>query len=69
MFEPVKYFSHRPEWVSSLSRLNRTLFLMVIDSVSRFVSHSPGKPTFNTPSDFIGPDQKLIIDHQDPFIK
>jgi hypothetical protein len=27
MFEPVKVFSHRPEWVSPLSRLNRTLFL------------------------------------------
>jgi len=57
MFEPVKYFSHRPEWVGPLSRLNRTLFLMAIDSASRSSSHSPGKPTFNTTSNFIGPNQ------------
>jgi hypothetical protein len=57
MFEPVKYFSRRPEWVSLLSRLNRTLFLMAIDSASRAASHSPGKPAFNTTSNFIGPNQ------------
>jgi len=57
MFEPLKYFSCRPEWVSPLSRLKGTLFLMVIDSAFHSVSHNPGKPAFNTPSNFIGPIQ------------
>ena len=43
MFEMAKCISRRPEWAGSLSRLNRTLFLMLIDSASRAASHCPGK--------------------------
>lgn len=57
MFEPMKCFLRRHEWGGSLGRLNRTLFLMLIDSASRAVSHGMGKPTFNTPSNFIRPNQ------------
>jgi hypothetical protein len=57
MFEPVKCFLHRLEWVSSWGHLNRTLFLRVIDSSSRTVSHSQGKSAFNITSNFIRPNQ------------
>jgi hypothetical protein len=57
MFEAIKCFSCCPEWGGSLSRLNRTLFLMVIDSASHAVSHRAGKLTFNTASNLIRPNQ------------
>jgi hypothetical protein len=57
MFESMKYFLRRHEWGGSLGRLNRTLFLMVIDSASRDALHGTGKPTFNTPSNVIRPNQ------------
>ncbi len=57
MFEPVKCFLRCLESVSSWSRFNRTLFLMLIDSSSRTVSHSRGKPAFNIASNFIRPNQ------------
>jgi hypothetical protein len=57
MFEPVKYFSRRLEWTRPLSRLNRALFLMVIDSVYRTVLYSRGKSAFNITSNFIRSNQ------------
>ena len=57
MFEPVKCFSRRLEWIRLLSRLNRTLFLMVIDSVSRTVLYNRDKSAFNITSNFIRPNQ------------
>ena len=57
MFEPVKCFLRRLEWVSPLSRLNRTLFLMLIDSASRTASHYRGKSAFNITSNIIRPNQ------------
>jgi hypothetical protein len=57
MFEPVKRFLRRLEWTRPLSRLNRTLFLMVIDSASRTVLLQPGKSAFNITSNFIRPNQ------------
>ncbi len=57
MFEPVKCFSRCLESVSSWGRLNRTLFLMLIDSSSRTISHSWGKSAFNITSNFIRPNQ------------
>lgn len=57
MFELVIYFLRRLEWVSPLSRLNRTLFLMLIDSASRTASHNRGKSAFNISSNFIRPNQ------------
>ncbi len=57
MFESVKCFLRCPGSVSSWSRFNRTLFLMLIDSSSRTVSQSWGKPAFNITSNFIRPNQ------------
>lgn len=57
MLESVKCFLRRLEWVCPWSRLNRTLFLRVIDSVSRTASHSRGKAIFNITSNFISPNQ------------
>jgi hypothetical protein len=57
MFEPVEYFSCCPASVGSLSRLNSKLFSMLIDSAFRSVPHGRGKPTINTTSNFIGPNQ------------
>jgi hypothetical protein len=57
MFGPKKCFSPRPEWGGSLGRINRTLFLMVIDAASRTGSHNPSKPSFNITSNFIRPNQ------------
>ena len=57
MFESVKCFLRYLESVSSWNRLNRTLFLMVIDSSSRAVSQSRGKSAFNITSNFIRPNQ------------
>ena len=57
MFEPVKCFLRYLDSVSSLSRLNRTLFLMIIDSASRTVSHNRGKSAFNTTANFSWPNQ------------
>ncbi len=57
MFEPVKCFLRCLESVSSWGRLNRMLFLMVIDSSSRTVPHSRGKSAFNITSNFIRPNQ------------
>jgi hypothetical protein len=41
----------------SLSRLNGSLFLMLLDSAFRAVSLNPGKPIFNIVSNFIRPNQ------------
>jgi hypothetical protein len=57
MFEPVKCFSRRLEWTRPLNRLNRALFLMVIDSASRTALYSWGKSAFNITSNFIRPNQ------------
>jgi hypothetical protein len=57
MFEPVKCFLRCLESLSSWGRLNKTLFLMLIDSSSRTVSHSRGKSAFNIASNFIRPNQ------------
>ncbi len=57
MFEPVKFFLWCLESLSSWGHLNRTLFLMVIDSSSRTVSHSGDKSAFNITSNFIRPNQ------------
>lgn len=57
MFEPVKCFLRRLEWVGSWNRLNRTLFLRVIGSASRTVLHGRGKSAFNITSTFIRPNQ------------
>jgi len=57
MFQSIPYVPRRLEWLSPLSRLNRTLFLMVIDSAFRTASHNRDKSTFNTTSNFIRPNQ------------
>jgi hypothetical protein len=57
MFEPALYFSRHPALTGSLARLNRTLFLMVIDSASLAATHSPSKLNLNATSNFIWPNQ------------
>jgi len=57
MFEPIQYVPRCPGWLSPLRRLNRTLFLMVIDPTFRTASHYRDKSTFNTTSNFIRPNQ------------
>jgi hypothetical protein len=57
MFEPALYFSRHPALTGSLVRLNRTLFLMLVDPASLAAAHSPGKLNFNTASSFIWPNQ------------
>jgi hypothetical protein len=43
MFEAAKYFHGHPALIGSLSRLNRALFLMLIDSAFLAIVHSPSK--------------------------
>jgi len=57
MFEPALYFSPYPALTGSLGRLNRTLFLTVIDSASRAAAHGPIKPNLEAASNFIWPNQ------------
>jgi hypothetical protein len=57
MFEPAPYFSRHSALTGSLAHLNRTLFLMVIDSASFAATHSPSKLNLNDTSDFIWPNQ------------
>jgi hypothetical protein len=56
-FEPAQYFSRHPALTGTLSRLDKTLLLMAIDSASRTVSPSLGTPAFNATSNFIRPNQ------------
>jgi len=49
--------SWHPALIGSLSRLNRALFLMVIDSVFLAIAHSPNKLNLNATSNFIWPNQ------------
>jgi hypothetical protein len=57
MFEPALYFSRHPALTGSLARLNRTLFLMAIDSASLAATHSPSKLNLNATSNFTWPNQ------------
>jgi hypothetical protein len=57
MFEPLDVFHVFPGLVCPLGRLNKTLFLMLIDSASRAVSSPLGKPGFCATSNFIRPNQ------------
>lgn len=60
MFKPLSGLSRNAEWCGSLSRLNKTLFLMLIDSAGCAVSHGLGKTSVNITSNFIGPNQYML---------
>lgn len=57
MFELARHFWRKPVLSDLLSRLNRTLFLMLIDSTSLAAPRSPGNPVFNITSNFFRPNQ------------
>jgi hypothetical protein len=57
MFEPPDVFHLPPGLIWPLSRLNRALFSILIDSASWLVSPSIGKAGFKAASNFIRPNQ------------
>jgi len=57
MFETSWCFSRHPALTGSLARLNRTLFLMLIDSASFAATHGPSKLSLDATSNFIWPNQ------------